>query len=158
MRIRPRDFLGWTAAAPVLASSNGSSNTDKRQRLACNSWPFRGYFDTPQMSGYRNPQDPFLTQAEFPQFIADHFGNFATKSTAFALSQLRMLAPYASTICHSKDGIAEKGGFYQTTFSLSMKIMHDTGFRGLYSLEFEGLGNAPDGVRKLMNLTEEYLE
>ena len=290
------------AAVPLLALLSGPAidgSDDKRQRLACNSWPFRGYFDTPQMPGYRNPQDPLLTQAEFPQFIADHFrihnieflpqhfvdtqpptiervkaglkkassrccnlmgvelpgnvfardadrqamareaerwaavavalgspcitvalsgagpvnaqtaaynlspavnavhqhgikvlfhnddleresadtltsiiqglgrnrtgtcpdfGNFATKSAAFALSQLQMLAPYASIICHSKDGIAEKGKFYSDDFPASMRIMHDIGFRGLYSLEFEGLGSAPDGVRKLMNLTEEYLE
>lgn len=299
MKIKRRDFLGWAAAVPLLASSNNQSNTGKRQRLACNSWPFRGYFDTPQMSNYRDPQDPLLTQAEFPQFIADHFkihnieflpqhfvdtdpptiekvkaglkkanshccnlmgvelpgnifsrdadrqamvkeaerwaavalelgspsitvalsgegpanaqnaaynltpvvdavhrrgmkvlfhnddlqresaetltsiikqlgrnrtgtcpdfGNFATKSASFALSQLRMLAPYASTICHSKDGIAEKGKFYADDFPGSMKIMHDAGFRGLYSLEFEGLGNPLDGIGKLMDLTEEYLE
>jgi len=85
------------------------------------------------------------------------FGNFAIKSAAFALSQLRMLAPYASNICHSKDGIADKGKFYADDFPASMKIMHDTDFRGLYSLEFEGLDTPLDGVRKLMNLTEEYL-
>jgi hypothetical protein len=38
-----------------------------------------------------------------------------------------------------------------------MKIMRDTGFKGLYSLEFEGLGDPVEGVRKLMNLTEQYL-
>ncbi len=86
------------------------------------------------------------------------FGNFATKSAAFALSQLRMMAPYASNICHSKDGIADHGKFYSDDFPASMKIMHDTGFKGLYSLEFEGLDTPLDGVRKLMNLTEKYLD
>jgi sugar phosphate isomerase/epimerase len=85
------------------------------------------------------------------------FGNFATRSAAFALTQLRMLAPYASNICHSKDGIASQGKFYRDDFPASMKIMRDTGFKGLYSLEFEGLGDPVEGVRKLMNLTEQYL-
>ena len=38
-----------------------------------------------------------------------------------------------------------------------MKVMQDSHFHGLYSLEFEGLGAPLEGVRKLMDLTEEYL-
>ncbi len=302
MNVKRRDFLGGAVSATLLAPVPGwamrTSKSAKLDRLACNSWPFRAYFDTAQMPGYRDSKYPLLTQAEFPQFLADHFsihnveflpqhfvdtdpstidkvkaglkkvnsrccnlmgvelpggvftyhadrqalakeadrwvgvalalgspsitvaltgegpadphtaadnltpvveaahrhgikvllhnddlqresaetltavlkqlgrdrtgtcpdfGNFAIKSAAFALSQLRMLAPYASNICHSKDGIADKGKFYADDFPASMKIMHDTDFRGLYSLEFEGLDTPLDGVRKLMNLTEEYL-
>lgn len=302
MLLKRRDLLGGSLAAGllgclpswVLAEPNG----DKLARLACNSWPFRGYFDTPQMANYRDPKLPLLTQVDFPQFLADHFhihnveflpqhfvdtepstidkvkaglkkagsrccnlmgvelpggvftkdvdhpaqakeaerwvgvamalgspsitialtgegtpdphtaadnlrpvvdiahrrgikvlfhnddinhesaeilvsvikqlgregtgtcpdfGNFATKSAPFALSQLRMLAPYASNICHSKDGIAEKNKFYADDFPASMKVMQDAGFRGLYSLEFEGLGTPIEGVSKLMHLTEQYL-
>jgi sugar phosphate isomerase/epimerase len=300
--MKRRDFLNSAAIGALFSCSLGSatetSNSDKVTRLACNSWPFRGYFDTPQMHQYRNSQYPLLTQADFPQFLADHFnihnveflpqhfadtepstidkvkaglkkaksgccnlmgielpggvyrrgadreailseadrwvnvalalgcpsiavaltgegpidpqtaaqnltpvveaahrhgikvllhnddlrresaetltsvigqlgrdrtgtcpdfGNFATRSAAFALTQLRMLAPYASNICHSKDGIASQGKFYRDDFPASMKIMRDTGFKGLYSLEFEGLGDPVEGVRKLMNLTEQYL-
>lgn len=295
-----REFLGGAAAAILLPSARaGAMQTgSKLDRLACNSWPFRGYFDTPEMHSFRKPEFPLLTQAEFPQFLADHFhihnveflpqhfadtesstidkvkaglmkaksrccnlmgvempggvftrgadrqafvkeaerwagvavalgspsvtvaltgkgpadahtaadnlkpfvevahgrgikvlfhndnlqlesaetltsvigqlgrdrtgtcpdfGNFATKSAAFALDQLRMLAPYASNICHAKDGIADDGKFYADNFAASMKGMRDTGFKGIYSLEFEGLDTPLDGVRKLMNLTEEYL-
>ncbi|HEX7363243.1 MAG TPA: TIM barrel protein [Bryobacteraceae bacterium] len=303
--VKRRDFLRSAGAAalfssmPLLARQTGSKSS-KVKRLACNSWPFRGYFDTPQMHQYRNPKYPLLTQPEFPEFLADHFhihhveflpphfvstdpstidkvkaglkkahstcynlmgvdvpggvyrrgadrqtaakkagerwvgvavalgspsitvelsgpgpvdpnvaaqnleplvgvahargikvlfhndsmkresaetltsvikqlgpdrtgtcpdfGNFAVKSAAFALSQLRMLAPYASTICHSKDGIAEEGKFYRDNFPASMKVMRDAGFHGLYSLEYEGLGAPIEGVGKLMHLTEEYLD
>ncbi len=301
MLVKRRDLLGGALTGSLLAcmpSWAQEPGGNKVERLACNSWPFRGYFDTPQMPGYRDPKYPLLTQADFPQFLADHFnihnveflpqhfvdtdpasidkvkaglkkaksrccnlmgvelsggvftktgdrqaavkdaerwagvavalgspsitvaltgegtpdaqtaadnlrpvveiahrrgikvlfhnddlqhesaeilvsvirqlgrgltgtcpdfGNFATKSAAFALAQLRMLAPYASNICHSKDGIAEKGKFYEDDFAASMKVMRDTGFKGLYSLEFEGLGAPLDGVRKLMSLTEEHL-
>jgi hypothetical protein len=68
-----------------------------------------------------------------------------------------MLAPYASNICHSKDGIAENGKFYADDFPASMKVMRDSGFSGVYSLEFEGLGDPIDGVRRLMQLTLENL-
>ena len=302
MSIRRREFLIAAGAGlflPVTSRAKQGSAGNKRQRLACNSWPFRGYFDTPEMREYRDPKDPLLTQAEFPEFLAGHFnihnveflpqhfdntdpdtiakikaglkkansrccnlmgvelpggvykqnadphalaketergvsvavalsapsitialtgegsvdahtaahnlgpsvdiahqqgirvlfhnddirresaetlvavikqlgpdrtgtcpdfGNFATKSAAYALSQLRLLAPYAHNICHSKDGIAEKGKFYADDFPASMKVMHDAGFHGVYSLEFEGLGDPISGVQKLMELTEQYMD
>ena len=289
-------------AAALMGAAKGTrifaADRRKFERLACNSWPFRAYFDTPEMHEYRDPKYPLLNQAEFPEFLADQleihnveflpqhfvdtdpstldkvkaglkkahsrccnlmgvefsggvfarstdrqalekeaerwagvavalgspsmtvaltgegptdlhvlaenltpvvnaaqrqgikvlfhndnlqresaetltavigqlgrsrtgtcpdFGNFATKSAAFALNQLRMLAPYASNICHSKDGIAEKGRFYADDFPASMKVMRDNGFAGVYSLEFEGLGTPLEGVRKLLELTLEYL-
>jgi sugar phosphate isomerase/epimerase len=296
-----RRFLTAALAQTILWGKNSRAQTraaNKLDRLGCNSWPFRGYFDTPQMHEYRDPKLPLLTQADFPEFLADHFqihnveflpqhfsdtdpgtidrlkrslakahsrccnlmgvefhggvfspaadasairkeaerwvgvavalkspsitialtgegpvnaqtaahnlapavevaeksgirvlfhnddihrenaeilvaviqqlgrnragtcpdfGNFATKSAAYALAQLRMLAPYASNICHSKDGIAENGKFYADDFPASMKVMRDSGFSGVYSLEFEGLGDPIDGVRRLMQLTLENL-
>ena len=76
------------------------------------------------------------------------FGNFATKSADYALQQLLMLAPFATNICHAKDGIAEKDKFYADNFAESMRIMSATGFHGLYSLEFEGLGDASQRRRQ----------
>lgn len=300
-----RDFLRSARIAALLPAlpcarvlAGQQSAADKVAKLGCNSWPFRGYFDTPEMHQYRDPKLPLITQAEFPQFLADHFGihnveflpqhfldtqpatvehvkaglkkshsrccnlmgveiphgvyaqgadaevvkkeaerwttvalalgspsitvaltgkgpadariaadrlkpfaeiahrrgirvlfhndsielesaetltavirqlgteqtgacpdfgNFATKSAAYALSQLKMLAPYASNICHSKDGIADDGKFYPDDFKASMKVMQDSGFKGIYSLEFEGLGDPIAGVRKLMEQTEECL-
>jgi sugar phosphate isomerase/epimerase len=294
-----REFVGSVAALPVVSiAAHAKSSQNKVDRLACNSWPFRAYFDTPHMHEYRKAQYPLLTQAEFPEFLADHFkihnveflpqhftdieagtvakvkaglkkansrccnlmgveipggvfvkssdhkaianeaerwvgvavalgspsitvalngngpadpkiaadnltpvveiaeergvkvlfhndsmktesaeiltavigylgrnktgtcpdfGNFATKSAAYALAQLRMLAPYASNICHAKDGIADDGKFYADDFPASIKVMKDSGFKGLYSLEFEGLGEPMDGIHKLMEMTEHYL-
>jgi sugar phosphate isomerase/epimerase len=266
--------------------------------MACNSWPFRSYFDTPEMHEYRNAKYPLLTQADFPEFLADHFGihnveflpqhfvdtnpatiekvkaglkkaksrccnlmgvelpsgayaiyadakaiaeaaekwvgaavalgspcitvalggkapvnthtaaknlkpfvdvatkrnikvlfhnddieretaeiltavikqlgptrvgtcpdfgNFATRSAAYALDQLRMLVPYASTICHAKDGIANNGKFYPDDFAASMKVMRDAHFNGIYSLEYEGLDEPSTGIKKLIGMTEERL-
>ncbi len=86
------------------------------------------------------------------------FGNFATKSAEYSLAQLRLLAPYASNICHAKDGIADDGKFYADNFPASMKVMQVGGFQGVYSLEFEGLGAPLDGVKKLMKMTEDFLQ
>jgi len=300
--VNRRDFLRTGAGAIALSSvavpvMRGSSDT-KLKRLACNSWPFRAYFDTPEMHQYRKPEYALLTQPEFPEFLADHFGihnveflpehfadteegtidkvkaglkkvkstccnlmgvdipggvftkgldrekvvqaanrwvgiavalgspsvtvalngqgpadprvaaenlkpfaevtqshgikllfhndsmktesaelltsviqqlgrngtgmcpdfgNFATKSAAYALSQLKMLAPYASNICHAKDGIASNGKFYADDFPTSMKVMQNSGFHGIYSLEFEGLEPPIEGVKKLLTMTEKYM-
>lgn len=279
-----RDVLTALAAPLVIAAQPKKKILE---RFACNSWPFRAYFDTPQMHHYRDAQLPLLTQDTFPAFLADHFGihnveflpqhfadtepatvqkvkaalkkakssccnlmgvdlaaiidqpdlwanvatalgspsvtvaltgkgavdaratahslkpalavlheqglrmlfhndnlkresaeiltsiiqqlgpdrtgacpdfgNFAPQSPDFALAQLRMLAPYASNICHAKDGIAEQGSFYPDDFGASMQAMRDAAFHGLYSLEFEGLGDPIEGVRKLLNITEQFL-
>jgi sugar phosphate isomerase/epimerase len=283
-------------AAPAIAQSKPP--TAKRERLACNSWPFRAYFDAPQLRQFRDPAYPLLTQWTFPEFLADtfgihnvellpqhfadtspetiqkvknglkkagsrccnimgidftggvyapdadqktllreaerwltvaasldcpsitialtgdqrpdpkvaaknlkpvvdlaahrgkkvlfhnddmkresaeilttvidqlgrtrtgtcpDFGNFAVKSADYALDQLRALAFFASNICHAKDGIADGGVLYRDDFAGSMKVMRDSGFRGLYSLEFEGLGKPLDGVRKLLEQTLDNL-
>lgn len=276
-----REVLALAAAALPLQGQ-------KDNRLACNSWPFRAYFDTPEMHRYRDPKLPLLTQAEFPEFLADHFdihnveflpqhfgdtsagairkvkdalgksgsrccnlmgvdlntittqtdlwvdiaatlespsitvaisgpvpidvdavagklkpiaetihsrgmkllfhnddirresaeiltatiqkigpdragacpdfGNFAPKSPQFALAQLRMLAPYASNACHAKDGIAQGGKFYGDDFAASMRVMREAGFRGVYSLEFEGLGDPMEGVGRLKEKIQQQLQ
>ncbi len=298
-QISRRELLSGAASLPLLSMAADARSSDgKVGRLACNSWPFRAYFDTPELHNYRKPQYPLITQAEFPEFLADHFkihnveflpqhfadtdagtvtkvkaglkkansrccnlmgvefpgglfakgidktviareadrwvgvavalgspsitvalngegpadakivadnlmpvvdiaqkrglkvlfhndslktesaeiltavivylgrsktgacpdfGNFATQSASYALAQLRMLAPYASNICHAKDGIAENGKFYEDDFQASMKVMKNSGFNGLYSLEFEGLGEPMEGVRKLIEMTKQYL-
>lgn len=297
-----RHFVKTAVAAGLFASlparSQTSSGNSKRQRFACNSWPFRAYFDTPEMHHYRDAKYPLLNQWQFPEFLADtfgihnveflpqhfadtqpstiekikaglakahsrccnlmgleppgdvfartdnhtavlheaerwlavavsldcptvtvalagnsrpdaataasnlagvvdaaqrhgrkilfhnddinresaeilsavidrlgrnrtgtcpDFGNFATRSAEYALSQLRILAPYASSMCHAKDGIADGATFYKDDFKASMQIMQDNHFRGLYSMEFEGLGEPVEGVRHLIAMTEEYL-
>jgi sugar phosphate isomerase/epimerase len=281
--MRRRDFLG----VAVAFGSAFSARAANARLFACNSWPFRTYFDTPLMHQYRDPKLPLVTQEDFPEFLADHFdihnveflpqhfsstepgtiqkikqalqkansrccnlmgvdlrtmtenaelwaniaatlgsptitvaltgpgtvdvnnvvtslkpalelvnrrglkllfhnddirresaeiltaiiqqlgptkagtcpdfGNFAPRSRQFALAQLKMLAPYASNICHAKDGIAEKGTFYPDDFAASMRVMQQAGFQGVYSMEFEGLGDPIAGVKHLMELTGQHL-
>lgn len=302
MNIGRRRVLKTAVGAALVGCAPGwagqESQGPKRNRMACNSWPFRAYFDTPAMHQYRQSKYPLISQAEFPEFLADHFqihnveflpehfldtelstiegvkaglkkaksrccnlmgveipgavynananaqaitkiaerwvgvavalgspcitlalggdgpvdgqtaaknikpvvevaqrknvkvlfhnddikreaaeiltaiikelgpsdtgtcpdfGNFATKSAAYALTQLRILAPFASTICHAKDGIADNGKFYADDFPASMKVMRDVGFRGLFSLEYEGLDEPLAGIAKLLKMTEEQL-
>ena len=90
-------------------------------------------------------------------YACPDFGNFAVRSADYALNTLRLLAPYASNICHSKDGIADNGKFFADNFPASMKVMQEQHFQGVYSLEFEGLDAPIAGLRKLLDLTEKYL-
>lgn len=297
-----REFLSLAlgAGAAALTASAWGKAPRGLGRMGCNSWPFRGYFDTPRMHDYRDAKYPLLTQEQFPEFLADtfgihdveflaghfvsgdagevervrrglakarsrcinimdvslpggaytpgldpaatlafgrqwieiaralgapsatfplggprgggapatataaanlrpilayarsrgalmlfhnddirresapqlaaliralgpgtgmcpDFGNFAPRSAAYALATLRQLAPFAHNICHSKDGIAEDGKFYADDFPGSMAAMRAAGFRGAYSLEFEGLGEPIPGVRALLAKTLQYL-
>lgn len=81
-----RDFLSLgVAGAAGLAlgrralAAPRSAGRGKLERLACNSWPFRAYFDTPALASYRDPRYPLLQQWEFPEFLADHFGIHAVE-------------------------------------------------------------------------------
>src|SRR2546423_4828983 len=76
MSVNRRDFLGSAVTATLFGSAPGwamHASNGKVDRLACNSWPFRAYFDTPQMHSYRDSKYPLLTQADFPEFLADNF-------------------------------------------------------------------------------------
>ncbi len=71
-----RDFLSLAAvgAAGLALPRRAAARNPLVQRLACNSWPFRAYFDTPDLRHYRDPKYPLLQQWEFPEFLADTFG------------------------------------------------------------------------------------
>jgi len=285
-------FAAYSGAVVLPGTTRPGSN--RKTRLTCNSWPFRGYFDTPEMHRYRDARLPLLQQTDFPQFLADtfgihaveflpqhfsattptyvravregvakarsrvvnlmgvevpgglynpgmnlaevgphvtrwldiavalecptvtfalgghlpvdpavavknlrpvvaaarkrqlqvlfhnddirresapqlraiihgldghagtclDFGNFAPRSAAYALETVRLLVPFCHHICHAKDGIGENGQFHADDFQASMQVMRHAGFRGFYSLEYEGTGSdAVAGVRQLLEKT-----
>ncbi len=79
------------------------------------------------------------------------FGNYAPRGADVALDTLRQLLPYVHNICHAKDGIAVNGKFYPDDFAASVKATRKAHFKGWYSLEFEGLGDAISGVARLQS-------
>lgn len=119
-----RDFLrlfsGMTLTIPVLAATRRQTREAKMSRIACNSWPFRGYFDTPEMHHYRNPRFPLLQQAQFPEFLADTFGihaveflpqHFAETSAAYVAEVKRGVEKAHSTVVNLM-GVEIPGGLY----------------------------------------------
>lgn len=84
------------------------------------------------------------------------FGNFPDEPTRE--QGLKMLFGYAQTVCHAKsmefdaDG-AEKG----YDFPHAMEIAKQAGFRGVYSIEFDGPGDPYAGIQKTLDELLKYL-
>jgi sugar phosphate isomerase/epimerase len=84
------------------------------------------------------------------------FANFPDEPTRE--KGLKMLFPYAQTVCHAK-GLefdaerAEKG----YDFPQAMEIARKAGFRGVYSIEFDGPGDPYAGIQKTLDELLKYL-
>jgi len=84
------------------------------------------------------------------------FANFADGPTRE--KGLKMLFPYAPTICHAKGlEFDADGAETQFDFSQAMGIAKGTGFRGVYSIEFDGPGDPYAGIQKTLNELLKYL-
>ncbi|MGH9533221.1 MAG: sugar phosphate isomerase/epimerase family protein [Terriglobales bacterium] len=117
-----RDFLSLAAvgAAGLGFARRAAARPSQVHRLACNSWPFRAYFDTPGMSDYRDPKYPLLQQWEFPEFLADTFGlhhveflpqHFAaTDAATIAKVKAGLRKAHAATV--NLMGVDTPGGIY----------------------------------------------
>lgn len=84
------------------------------------------------------------------------FGNFPDEPTRER--GLKMLFPYAPTLCHAKglefdaDG-TEKG----YDFPKALAIAQKAGFRGVYSIEFDGPGDPYAGIQRTLDELLRYL-
>jgi Xylose isomerase-like TIM barrel len=78
------------------------------------------------------------------------FGNFPDNGSR--LRGLQVLFSYARTVCHAK-GLKFDGNGNETVFDFQkcVQISKDAGYRGLYSIEYEGSGNAYIGVQAVIN-------
>ena len=84
------------------------------------------------------------------------FGNFPDEEAR--LKGLPMLFPYAKTVCHAKglefDGTGKESKF---DFRKCVEISKQAGYKGVYSIEYEGQGDPYDGVQKVINELLRYL-
>jgi sugar phosphate isomerase/epimerase len=84
------------------------------------------------------------------------FGNFPDEPTRE--KGLRMLFPYAQTVCHAKDREFDVNGAEKRfNFSQAMEIARKAAFRGVYSIEFEGPGDPYAGIQKILDELLKYL-
>ncbi len=84
------------------------------------------------------------------------FGNFPDEATR--LRGLKILFPYALSVCHAK-GLDFDAAGAETRFDFPqcVAISKAARFKGVYSIEYEGSANPYDGVQKVVNELVKYL-
>jgi sugar phosphate isomerase/epimerase len=84
------------------------------------------------------------------------FANFPDEPTRE--KGLKMLFPFASTVCHAKGLEFDADGAEKAfDFPQAMEIAKKAGFRGVYSIEFDGPGDPYEGIQKTLDELLKYL-
>jgi sugar phosphate isomerase/epimerase len=84
------------------------------------------------------------------------FGNFPDEATRER--GLRLLFAYARVVCHAKGlQFNAAGSETQYDFPKCVALAKNAGYKGVYSIEYEGPGDPYDGVQKVVNELEKYL-
>ncbi len=84
------------------------------------------------------------------------FGNFPDEATR--QKGLPLLFPYARTVCHAK-GLEFDASGNETKFDFKkcVDISKQAGYKGVYSIEYEGPGDPYEGVQKVVDELMRYL-
>ncbi len=84
------------------------------------------------------------------------FANFPNETVR--TQGLELLLPYARVVCHAK-GLEFDAGGNETKFNFPkcIEISKKAGFKGVYSIEFEGPGDPYAGCQKVLNNLLKYL-
>jgi sugar phosphate isomerase/epimerase len=84
------------------------------------------------------------------------FGNFPNEATR--AKGLELLFPYAHVVCHAKGlEFDSSGGEAQFDFPRCVEISKKAGYRGVYSIEYEGPGDPYAGVQNVVDELMKYL-
>jgi sugar phosphate isomerase/epimerase len=84
------------------------------------------------------------------------FGNFPDEATR--QKGLKLLFPHARTVCHAKGlKFDDKGNETMFDFAQCVKTSKAAGFKGVYSIEFEGEGDPHAGVQHVVDELRRYL-
>jgi len=84
------------------------------------------------------------------------FGNFPDEATR--QKGLKLLFPFARTVCHAKGlKFDDKGNETAFDFAQCVKTSKTAGFKGVYSIEYEGEGDPYQGVQHVVDELLRYL-
>lgn len=84
------------------------------------------------------------------------FGNFPDEATR--QKGLKLLFPYAHAVCHAKGlKFDDKGNETMFDFGACVKTSKSAGFKGVYSIEFEGEGDPHRGVQHVIDELRRFL-
>jgi sugar phosphate isomerase/epimerase len=109
--------------------------------------------------GYQYPEElvTLIRSVGNPHLRAlPDFGNFLDETTR--MRGLRLLFPLSSSICHAKGlQFDSQGQETQFNFGECVAISRQAGFKGIYSVEFEGPGDPYTGVQNVVDELVKYL-
>jgi hypothetical protein len=71
---------------------------------------------------------------------------------------LEALFPHAFNISHVKDTESDEGKVYRVDVDRIFAIAKKTGYRGYFSMEWEGTGDPYDGTKRLLEQSLKNLE
>ncbi len=84
------------------------------------------------------------------------FGNFPNETTR--QNGLKLLFPFARTVCHAKGlEFDAQGNETKFDFAQCVKTSKDAGYKGVYSIEYEGGGDPYVGVQRVVDELNRYL-
>src|ERR1051326_306078 len=84
------------------------------------------------------------------------FGNFPDEATR--QKGVKLLFPYGRTVCHAKGlKFDDKGNETMFDFAQCVRTSKAAGFKGIYSIEFEGEGDPYTGVQHVVDELLRYL-
>ena len=84
------------------------------------------------------------------------FGNFPDAETRE--KGLELLFPYAHVVCHAKGlDIGSDGVEKEYDFPSAVEISKQAGFKGVYSIEYEGAGDPYTGIQRTLDELVKYL-
>jgi sugar phosphate isomerase/epimerase len=84
------------------------------------------------------------------------FGNFPDEATR--QKGLKLLFPFSHAVCHAKGlKFDDKGNETAFDFAQCVKTSKAAGFKGVYSIEYEGVGDPHQGVQHVVDELLRYL-
>ena len=84
------------------------------------------------------------------------FGNFPDEATR--QKGLKLLFPFSHAVCHAKGlKFDDKGNETAFDFAQCVKTSKGAGFKGVYSIEYEGEGDPHQGVQRVVDELLRYL-
>ena len=110
-------------------------------------------------------EDPFYiveildrVKSPYLRALPDFCNSMLTHNQEFNNRGLKAMFSYAYNIAHVKDSeTGDKGKLFTVDVAKCFEIAKASGFRGYYSMEWEGAGEPYAGTQKLIDLSLKYL-
>lgn len=110
-------------------------------------------------------EDPFFiveiirkVDSPYLRALPDFCNSMLTHDQGFNNRALEAMFPLASNIAHVKDSeVDDHGKLYTVDVRKCFEIAKAAGYRGTYSMEWEGRGGPYEGTQKLIDLSLKYL-